>query len=111
MIGTGKHYAVVNFELRMSAGKVAAQVAHAVSRLQLKSPKVMIVLQANAEQLHNLKAYLDENKIKNHLYIDEGVNEVPPMSATVLAFGKFAEDFTPDFIKGFQLYKKGFFGR
>lgn len=108
MVGTGKHYAVVNLELGMSAGKAAAQVAHAVSRLGLKPPKVMIVLQANAEQIHNLKAYLDENKIKNHLYIDEGVNEVPPMSATVLAFGKFAEDFTPDFIQGFRLFKKGF---
>lgn len=109
MIGNGKLYVVVNKDLKMSAGKTAAQVAHATARLGEKAPKVVIVLEATTEQLHNLAAYLKAAKVKYHLYIDEGVNEVPPMSATVMAFGLFAEDFTPDFIQDFKLFKKGRF--
>lgn len=102
-LGNGKLYVVVNTDLKMSTGKTAAQVAHAVARLDTGIPHVVIVLGATTEQLHNLSSYMDAAYIPNHLYIDEGVNEVPPMSATALAFGLVAADFVPDFIQGFKL--------
>lgn len=101
MTGRGRLYVLVNTDLKMSTGKTAAQVAHAVSRLDCHPPKVTIVLQATTEQLHNLDTYLERKHIPHHLYIDEGVNEVPPMSATALAF-KAGEN-TPDFIEDFWL--------
>lgn len=113
MIGTGKIYVLVNSELPMSEGKAAAQVAHAVARLDITAPRTVIILDATTEQLHNLDSYLKFTEVKHHLYIDEGVNEVPPMSATAMALGKFADGFTPDFIRDFQLHgsKKGFLRR
>lgn len=79
-------YVVVNKDLKMSKGKTAAQVAHAVSRLQPKTePHTVIVLQATTEQLRNLAVYLSREGIRNYTYIDEGVNEVPPYSLTVMA--------------------------
>lgn len=104
MIGNGKMYVVVNKELGMSTGKTAAQVAHAVARLDVGVPKTMIVLEGTTEQIHNLDTYLERMSVPHHMYIDEGVNEVRPMSATALAYGMVADDFTPDFIKDFDLY-------
>ena len=104
MMGKGKMYVVVNEDLNMSAGKTAAQVAHVVSRLKSKPPKVVIVLQGTSEQLTNLRQYLNDNNIPCSYYIDEGVNEVPAMSLTAVAFGGVVEDFTPDFIANFGLY-------
>ena len=92
MVGKGKLYVVVNGDLKMSIGKTAAQVAHAVSRLKVKEPHTVIVLRGNTEQLHNLKMYIESLNINHHLYIDEGVNEILPMSVTVLAFGLFEND-------------------
>lgn len=106
MIGKGKLYVLVNKDLGMSVGKTAAQVAHAISRVDLGAPHTVIVLEAGTEQLHNLKQYLGAANIPHHLYIDEGINEVPPMSATALAFGMVVDNFTPDFIAGFKLYKE-----
>lgn len=103
MIGKGKMYVIVNTELNMSTGKTAAQVAHAVARLDVGVPKTMIVLGGTTEQIHNLESYLDYMSIPNHKYIDEGVNEVLPMTATALAFGMVADDYTPDYIQGFKL--------
>lgn len=103
MIGKKKLYVVVNTDLKMSIGKASAQVAHAVARIGITAPKIVIVLGATTEQLHNLDQYLTSAKIAHHLYIDEGVNEVPPMSATALAFGNIPEDLMPDYVAGFQL--------
>ena len=102
MIGRGRLYVVVNEDLKMSAGKVAAQVAHVTARLNLSIPKVVVVLGGTTEQLKNLRQYLNDNKIPSAYYIDEGVNEVPPMSLTTVAFKAGTE--TPEFIEGFELY-------
>jgi peptidyl-tRNA hydrolase len=86
-------YVLVNGDLGMSIGKTAAQVAHAVARLQPKvEPYSVIVLSATTEQLHNLKQYLDNYKVDNHLYIDEGVNEIDAYSVTALAIAPMTED-------------------
>lgn len=103
MIGKGKMYVIVNKELGMSTGKTAAQVAHVVARLDVGAPRTMIVLEGTTEQIHNLDTYLERMELPHHKYIDEGVSEVPPMTATALAFGMVADDFTPDYIEGFNL--------
>ena len=106
MMGRGKMYVVVNNELGMSSGKVAAQVAHAVSRIDVGVPRTVIVLQGTTWQLVCLSKYLKENNLPVHLYIDEGANEIDPMMPTALAHGMVADDFTPNFIQGFKLYKE-----
>ena len=79
-------YVIVNKDLKMSKGKVAAQVAHAVARLNVKdAADTCIVLQATTEQIRNLGIYLALRGIKSHQYIDEGANEVPPYSITAMA--------------------------
>ena len=80
-----KMYVVVNKELEMSCGKVPAQVAHAVARLDTEEPECVIVLEATTEQLRNLDQYLWDKDIRHQTYIDEGVNEVPPYSLTAMA--------------------------
>lgn len=107
MMGSGKMYVIVNKDLGMSIGKTAAQVAHAVARLELGQPRTVIVLEGTTTQLLGLDKYLEQNHLPRHLYIDEGLNEVPPMSPTALAFGMVADDFTPDYIAGFKLYTEG----
>lgn len=108
MVGKGKLYVVVNTELRMSRGKIAAQIAHAVARLKLPAPPYVVIVLAGRElQMKNLDIYLSQIKgIQHHLYIDEGANEVPPMTATALAFGLFDAELVPDFIKGFDLLRE-----
>lgn len=102
MIGRGRLYVIVNEDLGMSAGKVAAQVAHAVARIDAYPPHVAVVLGGTTEQIHNLDEYMTRAKMPHHMQIDEGANEVPPMSATALAFKAGLR--TPDFIERFQLY-------
>ena len=105
MQSKGKLYVLVNKDLKMSIGKTAAQVAHAVARLNIAHPHTVIVLEGNSWQLQNLNTYLSEIKIHS-LYIDEGANEVLPMSATALAFGLYELDEVPDYVAGFKLLKK-----
>lgn len=87
-------YIVLNGELKMSAGKAAAQAVHAAMMLNGNSKgdflsdykRTVIVLEAkNAEQIKNLATYLDEAEIDSDYYIDEGVNEVDAYSVTALA--------------------------
>lgn len=106
MIGKGKIYVVVNKDLKMSSGKVAAQVAHTVARLEMGIPHVVIVLEGTTDQLWGLDRYLQYTPYCGEVYIDEGANEVPPMSPTALAFGMVEEDEYPDFVQGLELYKE-----
>lgn len=113
---SSKMYVLVNGDLGMSIGKTAAQVAHAVARVSFtEAPYSVVVLEATTEQLHNMKAYLAALGVRNALYIDEGANEIPPMSVTALAVEPLTDDtdFEPDDIfGGFKLLKKkGILGR
>lgn len=88
-------YIVINGELKMSPGKVAAQAVHAAMMLNGNSKqdflsdykRTVIVLEAkNSEQIKNLYLYLDDDAdIDADYYIDEGANEVDPYSVTALA--------------------------
>lgn len=85
-------YVIVNKDLKMSKGKVAAQVAHAVARLDILVPAhTCIVLQATTEQIRNLGTYL-KGRLGQATYIDEGANEVPPYSITAMAVEPIYKD-------------------
>jgi PTH2 family peptidyl-tRNA hydrolase len=89
-------YLIANKGLGMSAGKLAAQVAHAAVRATMfqtpsevsewfEKGETKIVLEArDAEHLILAQTYLDRAGFRSHLVIDEGHTEVPPLSATAL---------------------------
>jgi len=111
-------YIIVNKDLKMSAGKAMAQVAHAVSRVSTAKDlkayvgaghRTVVVLEGTAGQITNIWEYLDDLKIRSEYVIDEGVNEIPTMSITALATEQLdADDFSQRHIfRGFKLYKHG----
>lgn len=93
-------YVLVNEDLKMSRGKVAAQVAHAVARLYVKYPQIddepqtVIILGASTNQLIALNTYCGANDIRNYIYVDEGVNEIPSYSFTAMAIEPLDEHYT-----------------
>lgn len=91
-------YVIANKGLHMSAGKLAAQVGHAVAlsmaaqssyKLDMWQDSIhrtLIVLEAeNNEQLANIVDYLRYRDFKTHIVVDEGVNEITPFSVTAVA--------------------------
>ena len=115
-------YIVVNKDLKMSAGKAMAQVAHAVSLVSKPKDiilynkakqRTVIVLEGTAAQIENLGLYLYERGIHSEYVVDEGVNEIPTMSITALATQQMNVDNIENrqMLKGFKLYKHGRFQR
>lgn len=106
-----KQYVFVPKKPKMSPGKIASQVAHATFMALEKQRKrwwcgddrhllenwknngmCVIVLQCkNTEHLSNIAKYLEQWKVPNHLYIDEGLTEIAPMTPTALATGVLLE--------------------
>lgn len=91
-------YIFLNKSLGMSAGKAAAQAAHAAvfatsesgeseRNLWRVSPhKTIIVLEARDEaHIKNIRTYLDQRGIRTNMIIDEGVNEIDPHTITALS--------------------------
>jgi len=115
-------YIVVNKDLKMSAGKAMAQVAHAIMHsaasknfnnyLDAKQ-RTVIVLEGTGTQILNLFKYLILRDIGANYVIDEGINEIPTMSVTALATDVLdIEDKDTRYIfRGFKLYKHGRFQR
>jgi peptidyl-tRNA hydrolase len=122
-----RQYVIVPKKPKMSPGKIASQVAHATFMALEKqregigiergslNPKIIrdwkengmcvIVLQCkNKYDLLGIREYLDQWNIPCHLYIDEGLTEVDPLSPTCLATGVITEDKHWIFSK-FKLYK------
>jgi len=102
-----KQFVIVPKKPKMSKGKIASQVAHATF-LALEKQRVtplrdrqkylisqwketgmcVIVLECDdTEQLVNIASYLDQWKVPNHIYYDEGLTEIRPMTPTALATG------------------------
>jgi len=115
-------YVVVNKDLKMSAGKAMAQVAHAIMSSQKAedifnylnaNQRTIIVLEGTSDQIANLYDYLADRDISSNYVIDEGVNEIPTMSITALATEAFdIEDVEKrDIFSGFKLYRHGRFQR
>lgn len=114
-------YIVVNKDLKMSAGKSMAQVAHAVSLVSKTkdikaynkaAQRTVIVLEGSAWQIQNLALYLHERGVRSQYVVDEGVNEIETMQITALATEQFDIDAVErDMFRGFGLYKHGLFQR
>ena len=94
-------YVFVNKGLGMSAGKIAAQVAQATVGAYRLSPQAnqedwwaehngqhhtTYVMGARDEtHLYNIQQYLSMRGFNSYMMIDEGLTEVDPHTATVLA--------------------------
>ena len=99
-----KQFVIVPESLRMSAGKIASQVAHATFMALKKDNKAIvdaweksgmcvIVLKCkDTQQLMSASKYFEQWKVNHHLYIDEGHTEVEPLTPTALATGVLDED-------------------
>jgi peptidyl-tRNA hydrolase len=102
-----KQYVIVPKRPRMSAGKIASQVAHATYIALEKERKTngyrlidkwipgmcVIVLECkNTEQLMSAAQYMSQWHIIHYLYIDEGYSEVDPLTPTALATGIITDD-------------------
>lgn len=106
-------YIVINGELKMSPGKVAAQAVHSAMLLNGNSKedflsdfrRTVIVLEAkNSQQIMNLYTYLDQSDVDHDYYIDEGVNEVDAYSITALAAFVGDDESLREMFEAFPLY-------
>lgn len=93
-------YIIANQGLRMSSGKLAAQVAHAAVKGYDHTPNytdlcekwwdtghTKIVLAArNNDHMQWARQYLIDQGFRGYMIIDEGRTEVPPLSPTALGF-------------------------
>lgn len=116
-------YLFVNKGLRMSAGKIAAQVAQAVTGTLMATdpPKVVewwrgpghhhavYVMEArDTEHIGYIERYLNDRGYTTYLMIDEGMTEIDPITPTVLGVeivDKEDEDVAATF-SIFKLYKE-----
>jgi len=97
-----RQYVIVPKKPKMSTGKIASQVAHAtfmvLDNKEIKNYKshiikewkdsgmCVIVLETyDSNHLMQISEYLKQWHVIHHLYIDEGITEVTPMTATALA--------------------------
>jgi len=100
-----KQFVMVPRKPKMSAGKIASQVAHAtfmalekqknkkIIEEWKKSGMCVIVLECdNPVELLGIEKYLKQWNIINHLYIDEGLTEVRMGTPTCLATEILSED-------------------
>lgn len=103
-----KQFVIVPKKPRMSKGKIASQVAHAtfmaLDKEQNKDGSFninawkrtgmcVIVLECPTQiELMNWATYLKQWDVHHHLYIDEGITEIPGGTATALATGVLTED-------------------
>lgn len=110
-------YILVNKMLRMTPGKVAAQVGHAVERLTLAchnsgiykafracgTPKIVLSVPNEEHFIH----VLDQTKKYNKVYIiDEGLTQIPKNSVTVVGYYIMYENEIPPILKTLSLYNK-----
>lgn len=125
-----KQFVVVPRKPKMSKGKIASQVAHAtfmaLEEQKKKSKKVclenpltgteiinfwkkngmsVIVLECPTQQeLHGIAKYCEQWNVPHHLYIDEGITEIPMGTATAFATGVLPEEYHWMF-KQLQLFR------
>ncbi len=102
-----KQVIVVRTDIRMSKGKLAAQVAHAAVSsfyktlqnspqyarrwLDDRQPKVILKV-SSLEELYKVKKDADEKGILNSLIEDAGLTELPPGTITCLGIGPAPKD-------------------
>jgi peptidyl-tRNA hydrolase, PTH2 family len=99
---THKMVIVVRRDLKLSPGKMAAQVAHAAVDCALRSKaddersfkkwksegqKKVVVRVDSERDLHDLKMTADAKGLTTTLISDAGLTEIPPGTVTVLGIG------------------------
>ena len=97
-----KQVIVVRSDIKMSKGKLAAQVAHAAvssfyktlnekpiyAKLWLNDRQPKVILKVSSlEDLYEIKKDADEKGIINSLIEDAGLTELPPGTITCLGIG------------------------
>lgn len=99
-----KQVILVRQDLKLSPGKMAAQVAHAAVLCTLKSDKLLVndwlssgskktILKVkNDAELHKYKNEADQMGLKNQLITDAGRTEIAPGTETCLAIGPELEE-------------------
>jgi len=99
-----KQFVIIPKKPKMSTGKISSQTAHAtfMALEQQQKPLIekwknngmcVIVLECvDTTQLMGIAKYLEQWKIPHHLYIDEGLTEIPMGTATALATGVMTEE-------------------
>lgn len=106
-------YIFMNKQLGMSAGKLAAQAAHAVALVPVgkewQAPhRTILVMQARDEaHIRNIAKYLAQRGVTAYEVIDEGVNEIEPHVVTALATQVVdkADERNGDIFSTFELYR------
>lgn len=113
-------YIIANRGLKMSPGKLAAQVAHAaVEAYRISDEKMItrwyrgghhtkIVLGADDElAMTNMEAYLEKRGFKTHQVIDEGRTEIKAFSRTALGVEVVDKDIphVAETFSSFKTYK------
>lgn len=115
-------YIVVNRELEMSAGKIAAQVGHVIVKY-MREVRRAVSEEFCSENQDLCDRWIEQGQIKVvlgahqptmeklcllpgvHSIIDEGRTEVPPNSLTALCFQPMVRGDAPREIRRLQLYK------
>lgn len=100
-----KQFVIVPKKPKMSAGKIASQVAHAtfmaleqhndrtIINDWKESGMCVIVLECkDQQQIMGITKYLEQWNIPHHAYVDEGLTEIPMGTITALATGVLNEE-------------------
>jgi len=111
-----KQVILVREDLKLSAGKMAAQVAHAAVTCAMKSDNILlrdwlsrgakkVVLKVKSDSdLHKYKLKAKDNGLKTALIIDAGRTELPPETETCLGIGPDKEDKIDEVVGDLSLY-------
>jgi len=108
-------YFLVRSDLRMSKGKVGAQVGHAVQDLihrcprpimdqyrRENSPKICLRV-ADLEDLEEVASQCRDEHFAHHLVIDMGLTQVAPNTPTVLGIGPVSREKIRPIVGNFKL--------
>ncbi|MDF2533936.1 MAG: hypothetical protein K0R18_93 [Bacillales bacterium] len=113
-------YFVVNSELEMSPGKIAAQVGHVATMIAYHAGRDSITTQSQETKWFSDWFYNDQKKIvlrgkqkelenliaKGFIYIrDNGLTEIPAGSLTVVGLTPMPKDIAQEYVKRLQLFK------
>jgi len=113
-----KQFIIIPKKPSMSTGKIASQAAHAsfmalerqrelisaseeigfcfwdnIDKWKLEGQCIIVLECKDQAQLLSASMYLDQWKIPNHLYIDEGLTEVDSLTPTALATGILPKEY------------------